>query len=160
MFQSIYSQVAFAALVLSCGFAIWKGNDAVRAGGVLILATWFVTLLASAITRSYVPAIAFLASDAVLAMGLLYLAIRYSNWWIGAAMLLQAIGLSLHAAYFAAEKTDLSHHMLRLYVEGKNFASAAMLAIIIAATIASILRRRSKTATARASTIASRAVAT
>jgi hypothetical protein len=148
MFQSIYSQVALVALVLSCGFAVWKGNDAVRAGAILIVATWFVTLMASAITRSYVPAIAFLASDAVLALGLLFLAVRYSNWWIGAAMMLQAIGLSLHAAYFAAEKADLSHHVLRLYIEGKNIASMAMLPIIVAATIASILSRAPKAAAA------------
>lgn len=150
MFYSIYSQVALAALLLSCGFAIWKGNEAVRAGAILILATWFVTLAASAATHSYVPAIAFLASDAVLAVGLLFLAVRYSNWWIGAAMLLQAISLSLHAAYFAAAKAELSHHVLRLYIEGKNIASMAMLPIIVAATIACMRRQARQPAHGRA----------
>jgi hypothetical protein len=160
MFQSIYSEIALVCLVLSCGFAIWKGTEAVRAGAILILAMWSLTLLASAVTRSYVPAIAFLASDAVLAVGLLFLAVRYSNWWIGAAMMLQAIGLSLHAAYFAAEKADLSHHVLRLYIEGKNIASMAMLPIIVAATIASILRRRPRAAPARSASLPESAIAT
>src|ERR1700751_6088490 len=101
MFQSIYSQASLAALVVVCGLAIWKGNQARRAGAILIIATWLVTLAASAVTHSYVPATAFLASAGILAVGLLFLAVRYSNWWMGAAMLLQAIGLSLHAAYFA-----------------------------------------------------------
>ena len=161
MFQSLESQLSVVALLGCCGLALWKGGPAERGGAVLILATWLVTLIASAITRSYVPAVAFLASDAVLAAGLLILAIRYSNLWMGAAMLLQAIGLSLHAAYFAAEKADLSHHVLRLYIEGKNIASMAMLPIIVAAAIASILGRRSKSGSGtRTASMNQRAVAT
>ena len=141
MFNSVISQVGLVSLVLSCGFAIWKGSEAVRAGALLILVTWFVTLAASAVTRSYVPAIAFLASDGIMAMGLLFLAVRYSNWWMGAAMLLQAIALAMHAGYFAAERDDLSRHVLHNYVLAKNLASAGLLLIILAATIANILRR-------------------
>jgi hypothetical protein len=151
MFQSIYSEIALACLVLFCGFAIWKGSDAVRAGAILIVATWLVTLLASAVTRSYVPATAFLASDGIMAIGLLFLAVRYSNWWMGAAMMLQAIALALHAGYFQAERADLSKHVLRNYVMGKNLASAGLLLIILAATIANVLSRRAKASKARAS---------
>jgi len=141
MFQSVTSQISLAALVLCCGFAVWKGSEAVRAGAVLILATWLVTLAASAVTRSYVPAIAFLASDGIMAAGLLFLAVRYSNWWMGAAMLLQAIALALHAGYFAAESADLSRLVLHNYVLGKNLASGGLLLIIFAATLANVLRR-------------------
>ncbi len=141
MFQSIYSQASLAALVVVCGLAIWKGNQALRAGAILIIATWLVTLAASAVTHSYVPATAFLASDGILAVGLLFLAVRYSNWWMGAAMLLQAIGLSLHAAYFAAERADLSRHSLWLYIAGKNLASLAMLLVILVATFVTWGRR-------------------
>lgn len=144
MFQSIYSQIALAALVVVSGFAVWKGSDAVRAGAVLIVVTWFVTLTASAVTRSYVPAVAFLASDGIMAVGLLFLAVRYSNWWMGAAMLLQSLALALHAGYFAAERADLSAHVLRNYILGKNLASAGLLLIILAATVASILARRTR----------------
>lgn len=142
MFQSLYSQIGLAALLASSGFAIWKGGEAVRAGAILIVVTWFVTLAASAITRSYVPAIAFLASDGILAVGLLFLAVRYSSWWMGVAMLLQSVSLALHAGYFAAERAELSSRLLRDYILGKNVASLAMLLVIFAATIASILHRR------------------
>ncbi len=165
MFQSIYSQIALAALVLCCGFAIWKGSHAVRAGAILIVATWLVTLAASAFTRSYVPATAFLASDGIMALGLLFLAVRYSNWWMGAAMMLQALALALHAGYFAAEQAELSRHVLRNYVLGKNLASAGLLLIILAATISNILRRPKTEAAqaaraARASDMTSRVVPT
>jgi hypothetical protein len=160
MFQSLYSQVALVALVVFCGFAIWKGSDAVRAGAVLIVATWIVTLAASAVTRSYVPAIAFLASDGIMAVGLLFLAVRYSNWWMGAAMLLQSLALALHAGYFAAERADLSAHVLRGYILGKNLASAGLLLIILAATVASMRRRRSREAAVPAPAMPSRPLPT
>jgi len=144
MFQSVYSQVALGFLVLSCGFAIWKGDTAERASACLIAAMWLLTLLASSITRSYLPAISFLASDGLLALGLLILAVRFSSWWLGAAMLLQAVALALHAGYFAAEKADLSYQILWDYVAGKNIASVLMLIIIMAATVASIRKRAKK----------------
>jgi hypothetical protein len=159
MFQSVTSQIGLGALVLTCGFAIWKGSEAVRAGAVLILATWFVTLIASAVTRSYVPAIAFLASDGIMAAGLLFLAVRYSNWWMGTAMLLQAITLALHAGYFAAERDDLNRHVLHNYVLGKNLASGGLLLIILTATLSNVLRR-SRAQAARPTAITSRAVPT
>lgn len=160
MFQSFYSQAALAALVVVCGFAIWKGAAAVRSGAVLIVVTWIVTLTASAVTRSYVPATAFLASDGIMAVGLLFLAIRYSNWWMGAAMMLQSLSLALHAGYFAAERADLSAHVLRNYILGKNLASGGLLLIILSATIASLLARRSRGASEPAPAMPSRAVPT
>jgi hypothetical protein len=148
MLQSIYSQAGLAGVLVVCGLAIWKGNQALRAGAILILVTWFVTLAASAITRSYVPAISFLASDGILAVGLLFLAVRYSNWWMGAAMMLQALSLALHAGYFAAERAELSHHVLHNYVLGKNLASLAMLLVILVATIVAARQRGRKAADA------------
>lgn len=146
MFLSLQSQLSVVALFVCCGVAAWKGGPAERGGAVMIVGAWFFTLVASAVTRSYVPAIAFLASDAVLAAGLLLLAIRFSSLWMGAAMLLQATSLSLHAAYFAAEKADISPHILRLYIGGKNAASLAMLPVILAAGLVAWARRSRKAA--------------
>jgi hypothetical protein len=149
MFQSLESQLSFVALFVCCGLAVWKGGPAERSGALLILVTWLGSTVIQALAKAYILPILFLASDAVLAAGLLILAIRYSSLWMGAAMLLQAIGLSLHAAYFAAEKADLSRHTLWLYIAGKNLASFAMLLVILAAGIAA-WRRRSRVTVARA----------
>jgi hypothetical protein len=133
MFQSVESQLSFVALFVCCGLALWKGGAPERGGAMMILVTWLGATLIQAVAKAYILPILFLVSDAVLAAGLLLLAIRFSSLWMGAAMLLQAIGLSLHAAYFAAEKSDLSRHTLWLYVAGKNLASFAMLLVILAA---------------------------
>jgi hypothetical protein len=142
MFYSLYSQIALISLVLCCGFAIWKGGAPERLGAILIAASWAVTLVAAAVTRSYMPATAFLVSDGVMAVGLLILAVRYSSLWMGAAMLVQAIVLSLHGGYFAAERSELSRHWLHLYVLGKNLGSGALLLILLSATVTSVLGRR------------------
>ena len=113
----------------------------------MILVTWLGATLIQAVAKAYILPTLFLISDAVLAVGLLLLAVRYSNWWMGAAMLLQATGLSLHAAYFAAEKSDLNRHVLWLYIAGKNGASFAMLLVILSAGLAA-WRRRSRLAAA------------
>lgn len=149
MFQSLESQLSFVALFGCCGLALWKGGAAERSGALMILVTWLGATVIQAVAKAYILPIAFLASDAILAAGLLILAIRYSNLWMGAAMLLQATGLSLHAAYFAAEKADLSRHTLWLYVAGKNLASFAMLLVILAAGLAAWIKRNRKAAAPR-----------
>ncbi|HEY4029561.1 MAG TPA: hypothetical protein VGM25_04415 [Caulobacteraceae bacterium] len=161
MFQSLESQLSFVALFVCCGLALWKGGSAERSGGVMILVTWIGSTVIQAMAKAYVVPIVFLASDAVLAAGLLFLAIRFSSLWLGAAMLLQAIGLSLHAAYFAADKTDINVYALWLYIAGKNAASYTMLLVILAATLASMRRRRrARGASDPAPALPSRAVTT
>ena len=160
MFQSIGSQLGFVALFVCCGLGLWKGGPAERSGAVMILVTWIGSTVIQAMAKAYVLPLVFLASDAVLAVGLLFLAIRFSSLWLGAAMLLQAIGLSLHAAYFAADKSDINVYALWLYIAGKNAASGAMLLVILAATIASMRRRRPRAAADAAPALPSRAVAT
>jgi hypothetical protein len=148
MLHSLYSQLSIVALVLICGLAIWKGAAAERAGASLILTTWLVTVMVVATApRHHFPIAGFLISDAVLATGLLILALRYSSWWLGAAMLLQAIGLGLQAAYFAADRPefDLSYRELltakQVLVLGKNLASCAMLLVLLAAMLATLIKR-------------------
>jgi hypothetical protein len=150
------TQLSIIALVVICGLAVWKGSVPVRLGGLLILATWAITLVAATVAGELQLApIAFLVSDAILAGGLLLLAVRFSNWWMGAAMLLQAAGLSLHAAYFAADKAELSHSLINLYVLGKNLASVAMLVVLLTATIAGMVKRgRTRAAPATAAAAA------
>ena len=150
MFQSLESQLSFLALFVCCGLALWKGGPAERSGAILILVTWLGSTVIQAIAKAYILPIVFLASDALLAAGLLLLAIRYSNLWMGAAMLLQAIGLSLHAAYFAADKSDLGPYAVWLYVAGKNFASVAMLLVILSAAIVAWRKRSRQVAASQA----------
>ncbi len=140
MLHSLYSQIALACLVAFCGFAVWKGGPAERYGAMLVFATWLFSILGS-LSPKELPAATYLISDAVLAAGLLVLAVRFSSWWIGAAMLLQALGLSFHAAYFAADKSDFDSAQRYYYLQAMDLLSAAMLFVILGATIASIRKR-------------------
>ena len=149
MFQSIESQLSFVALFVCCGLALWKGGTPERSGAAMILFSWLGSTVIQAMAKAYIVPIAFLASDAALAAGLLFLAIRFSSLWLGAAMLLQAIGLSLHAAYFAADKTDLNIYVVWLYIAGKNLASLAMLLVILAAGVVAWRRRSERAAESR-----------
>ena len=153
MLHSLYTQIGLILLCLSCGLAIWKGQQAERYGAILILATWLITLAGSfgAERHHPPPAIVFLVSDGLLALGLLILALLYSSWWMGAAMLLQAVSLAFHAAFFAADQSDLSHHTLNLYVLGMDVASVTMLVVLLAATVAGMLKRRKARSIARSS---------
>ncbi len=54
---------------------------------------------------------------------------------MGAAMMLQALGLSFHAAYFNADKAEIDQYTLYFYVMGKNISSAAMLLVLIIGTL-------------------------
>ncbi len=91
--------------------------------------------------------------------GLLLLAVRFSNWWMGAAMLLQAASLSFHAAFFAADRSELSHHSINLYVLGKNLASMAMLIVLLIATLVGMVKRRRRPSAPAATTVAATAQA-
>jgi hypothetical protein len=141
MFHSVYSQIAFVALFGCCGLALWKGGPAEKGGAILLLVTWLAPMIELATAKTYILAGPFMLSDVVMAAGLLILAIRYSSLWMGAAMLVQAIVLSLHAGYFGADRADRSPHVLHLYVLGKNLASASLLIIILGATVTSIVQR-------------------
>ena len=57
-------------------------------------------------------------------------------------MLFRSLSLSFHAAYFAADKSDLSRASVYLYILGMDIASVAMLVVLLAATVAGILKRR------------------
>ena len=149
MFQSIESQLSFVALSVCCGLAVWKGGPAERSGAVMILVAWLGSTLIQALAKAYILPIVFLASDAVLAAGLLFLAIRFSSLWLGAAMLLQAFGLCLFVVFFVVVKADLDRHTLRLYIAGKNLSSFAMLLVILVAGLVAWRKRSLRSAPAR-----------
>jgi hypothetical protein len=87
------------------------------------------------------------ACDLALAVGLLVLAIRYSSMWLGAAMLLQSLGLGLHGLELVGD--GVSRLGYRMAV---GAMSDLMLLCVIGGTLASARRqwaeRKGKTAPA------------
>jgi hypothetical protein len=109
MFETISSQfgtfvvIGICILVGTFAFALWKGDVAERAGGSMNLAAGVFAFAVHPFLAPDVQPVALLVVDAALAMGFLYLAIRYTSMWLGVAMLLQAVQFSLHAYYMVTE---------------------------------------------------------
>jgi hypothetical protein len=93
--------------LLSCLFAFVKGGQAERIGAAVILANVLAYMVNE--TQFHI-AIANLAVDAVTALTLLAVAVRYASFWQGAVMLLYAAQFALHAFYFVTERQrDVLH---------------------------------------------------
>jgi hypothetical protein len=97
-FSSVYTLLGLAGLAVTCLFAWWKGGPPERLGSMMLAISWFGADIARGFSNQMVPTATLLASDILISGGFLYIAIRYSSLWLGAAMMFQAIGFALHAA--------------------------------------------------------------
>src|SRR4029453_5037705 len=90
--------------VLICGLALWKGSIAERIGAAIISADMVLWMGGSSfLPRAYEKLIVLMA-DAVTALGLLAVALRYTSPWLGGAMLLYAVQFTLHSYYLVTER--------------------------------------------------------
>jgi hypothetical protein len=107
----IVALIAFS--VLSCVFAFLRGDEPERIGAGVIFANLLLTLGGQAFISESVFSIAQLTLDAVTALALLVLAVRYASLWLGAVMMLYALQFALHAFYSVTERPrDLLHAMV------------------------------------------------
>jgi hypothetical protein len=95
--------------LLTCLFAFWKGGTAERIGAAIILLN-IVTYIPNE-TLFHYP-MWNLVIDAVTAIALLAVAVRYASFWQGAVMLLYAFQFSLHAFYFVTERPRDTFHVI------------------------------------------------
>ena len=140
MFETIYSQAEFLAVVLCCALAWFKGGAAERDGALLIVLTTVGAKAVQYLTHELVPTIPILSADAILAVGFLILAIRYSSLWLGVAMILQGIEMSLTAANLADTHSPVWNHW-NVYLLGVNVISYLVLIAIVTGTLTTWSRR-------------------
>jgi hypothetical protein len=99
--------ILLALFLVACLFALLKGGPAERYGAAIILAN-LVTYSINEL--SWQSQVVSLAIDALTAVLLLAVAIRYASVWLGAVMLLYALQFGLHGYYFVLEKPrDMTH---------------------------------------------------
>lgn len=138
-FASIAGPLVFTLAV--CLFAVVKGDAPERFGAGVILGNLLAGIGIEAISRS---PLLFLANDAVAAVLLLVIAVRYASFWLGAVMLLYALQFALHAFYFVAERPrDLFHEIV-------NNVDFFAVSVCLAAGTAVAQRRRRRLAEAPA----------
>ena len=128
----------FSILAISvCGLAFWQGSRAERIGACIILADLVLWMLGSSfLPRDYEKLIVLLA-DAVTALGLLAVALRYASPWLGGAMLLYAIQFALHSYYLVMDRPDDNLHAM---VNNLDFLGVVF--CLAFGTVTAMLRRR------------------
>lgn len=97
MYQTIASQGVLGLVLLSVAFAWWKGGPTERVGALFNGVICLGVTLFQALTHQAFDTLPILIADGLLAVGFLVLAIRYASLWLGAAMILQAVGFSMHS---------------------------------------------------------------
>lgn len=123
--------------VLVCVFAWVKGGAAERAAATLILVSILANLAIHALTPKEAQSFLLLGLDGFLAASLLLLALRYASFWLGGAVMLQAVQFSLHAYYLVSE---MRHD--RNYAVVNNLVTYGLLLLILLGTVRAWLGKR------------------
>ncbi|MFN3521058.1 MAG: hypothetical protein ACK4YQ_02325 [Phenylobacterium sp.] len=140
-------QIVWAGLWLLifgvCGYALWKGGPPERFGAALILLVALLGGLIEIGLKDNARQVGHLAADGLLAMGFLFVAVRYTSLWLGGAMLFQAVQFSLHAFYFV-----LKRPYDPLYSIVNNIDLFGVLSCLLAGALAANGRARARPAEA------------
>lgn len=139
MFQTLITQVMFALLLGTCVFAWWKGGPAERTGALFNGVICLGVIVFQALSHRAFHNLPFLIADGVLATGFLILAFRYASLWLAAAMLLQAVMFSFHAALLIGL---LAESDIYYYYASINVLSYLVLIVIATGTFGAWMRRR------------------
>lgn len=119
--------------MLVCLFAFWKGGTAERIAAAIILTNFVVATANYATARSQ---FADLCIDAVTALSLLPITLRYTSLWLGAVMLIYALQFGLDAYYIVLERPlDPLHAWV-------NNANSTGVALALAVSTGLVWKRR------------------
>ena len=132
--HSILFLALWGANLAVAGFAVWKGDTAVRWAAVMQVAASAVSLLkfgSADLTETFELGTGLLTAGVYL-----LLAVRFANLWIGAAMLLQAAEFSLDAFYLVTDR-PLDH----LHAWVNNTCEWGVVLCILLGAVLAILRR-------------------
>ncbi|WP_309643597.1 hypothetical protein [Phenylobacterium sp.] len=127
---------------LTCGLAVWKGGDAERFGGALIL-TFAVIWEATGFLSDDIRPTLQLVFDFLTALGLLAIAVRYASLWLGGVLMFQALQFCLHSFYVVTKKP---HDNLHAVVNNGVFL--AILTCLLVGTLVAWRRRSAAKAAA------------
>lgn len=107
-------------LVAVCVYALWKGGPAERMGALVIIVLSVIERFMHALPQGWWPIVA-LCGDALTALGLLFVAVRFASFWLGGVMLLYAAQFTLHSFYLVTGRD--SDTPLHIVVSDINFAA-------------------------------------
>ena len=137
-----YTAGGLIGLFVVCAFAWSKGGPAERLGTLFLAVDWLATDAFRAVSGESVPVTILFVSDLTVSLCFLYVAIRYSSAWLGAAMLSHASMLAAHAMALSDPSRPRWHGMY-VYLLANNVLSYLTLLALAGGTAATILKRRS-----------------
>lgn len=122
----------WGVVIGSCAFALWRGGTPERIGAALVLAVALIAGLVDWLIQDPARSLTTLVLDAVLALGFLAVALRYTSLWLGGAMLFQSVQFSLHGFYFLTDRPrDLLHFTIN------NLDTLGIMACLVLGALAS-----------------------
>lgn len=143
--MSLFNAVTVIGLTLlvalCCAFVFVRGGPGEKYGAAIYGLPWIAISAYEVISGQAAPGLPMLAADFSIAVGFLYLAVRFNNLYLGAAMILQGIAFALHVSRLT-EATEPRLFGLHLYVLGMNVVSLLILLVMVGATLNTIHRRK------------------
>jgi hypothetical protein len=139
--HNIHTQIGLVGLFITCVFAWWKGGPAEKLGAGMLCFSWLGADLARGLSGQMIPEGPMFVSDVLISLGFLYVAIRYSSLWLGAAMIFRSIAFVLHSAYMSDHDAPRWHGMI-VYLLITNILGYLVFVSLCGGTIATILKRR------------------
>jgi hypothetical protein len=137
------AQLALALVVGVCLLSWWKGGPAERLGALLFFINIFAFIAIGFVAPQSAMPVVVLVDDAVTALGLLLVTLRFGSLWLGGAMLLYAAQFTLHSFYFVTERQPDTFHAV---VNNAIFISVTV--CLAAGTTMSVRRRMAARAAA------------
>lgn len=136
--MSLFLILSLALIFGVCLFAMAKGGAAERYAGMIVAASTIGVEIIHLTTPTEFQGVLLLAVDGFVGVGFLLLALRYASFWLGGALLMQAIQFSLHAYYFVT-----SARRGNTYALINNLDSAGVLLCILLGSVMAWRRRAS-----------------
>jgi len=138
MLQTLYTQVAAAALLLICGFAIVSGSWRERMCGIMYLAAYAMTIGFGMITTRD-PAVYNSVSDTLLVPGFAVIARKSPHLWAKCALGIQVFSVGVDIAALIFDEINRWQ-----FLTIQNAAGYAILACLLVGTFAARARRRAE----------------
>ena len=138
--------IGLTLLISITALAWFKGGAAERHGAALNALGYLGITAVQFASNGHTPLASMVWADLLIAVGFLWLSVRYNSLWLGVAMMLQGAEFAIHTQFLTSLGEQPVVFGLRLYALGENLISLAVLLTLFGATLAT-MRKRGRKAT-------------
>ncbi|MDO1559654.1 hypothetical protein Q0812_09465 [Brevundimonas sp. 2R-24] len=132
MFETLYSQLGAIAVVLVCGYALWKGGDPEKAAAAGYFLIWIASMVLSSYSGWSNHLYPVFALDVVVFVLLVGLSLRYRIAWPMWAAAFQLIGLLAYVSVFIGMTPSVFNYRTALAVASYGVLGALAVGAFLA----------------------------